>query len=717
MKKTAVIILEILLTWICFAYAEKQPPIFYSSFESTPFLTAESIAAGTEAFSLVPDKEISWWPQKNGRGIIQGFSPEMSDTFVYARRRGNRLTGVKGLRFFHPRFSDIRLGTIKPWTEHSPPIFTTRQGYYGLYAAQVTAPHQTYNAITHYLPEQKDFWVSFYVKYSLEFLNDISQLKEKYHHELKDNSVFQSFIKMGLFYYPRKKQPVMALRLPFFANKTDTLITDTLAVKPEKYYLVEYRYSGLSKQGTLVEFYVNDRFVGRRLALADKNPNTLNRIRFYSDYHGAYWVDEVRVTPDRFGFFPAQPSVPNAVWSAWQDTLHLMVDRRNLSFIESLQWWISSENNWDCEVFNSGEADVDRHPFSLFVGNFRHPGGYFLRVRQKSVYQNWSSWSMPVKFNVILPDSAPLAKDSLVNRINIYEPDKNENLQMINAGQWYDIEVLANPGQWEALTYIDIIMQSHQFILGTTAGVGGPFNKKNNYLIRFNLKAKSLWIKERPKVFSLSEYTDRKGELVNGLPGFFTIDSVNHRLRVRFRILPEGDVGLWYVRTHINYEDTYYKRTVIVTHGVRTRKPYLAYVFLCIFGVIIIIGFVAGYFRRRQSSVDAEKYPEVVKQVNQYVRNNISRPITIKEIADEMSMGQSNLGKIYKKACGKSIKAFIQEERMDIAKKLLVETDKSVSEILFKLGFNDPSYFSYQFKSRFGMTPLDYRKKHRLKSA
>jgi AraC-like DNA-binding protein len=53
---------------------------------------------------------------------------------------------------------------------------------------------------------------------------------------------------------------------------------------------------------------------------------------------------------------------------------------------------------------------------------------------------------------------------------------------------------------------------------------------------------------------------------------------------------------------------------------------------------------------------------------------------------------------------------YIQEKRMTRAAELLLEGDMTVSEICYKIGMQDPSYFNKVFKSRFGVVPSKYGK-------
>ena len=67
------------------------------------------------------------------------------------------------------------------------------------------------------------------------------------------------------------------------------------------------------------------------------------------------------------------------------------------------------------------------------------------------------------------------------------------------------------------------------------------------------------------------------------------------------------------------------------------------------------------------------------------------------------------IGDLIKKETGKSAQEYIQLATMAKVKELLAETDKSISEIAYELGFNYPHHLSRVFKKVTGMTPSEYR--------
>ena len=72
----------------------------------------------------------------------------------------------------------------------------------------------------------------------------------------------------------------------------------------------------------------------------------------------------------------------------------------------------------------------------------------------------------------------------------------------------------------------------------------------------------------------------------------------------------------------------------------------------------------------------------------------------------------SALERRFKKYLAKTPKQFINEVRLENARKLLVETNIPISQIGEETGFNDHSYFSKQFRLFFGELPSTYRSKN-----
>ncbi|NCP65811.1 MAG: AraC family transcriptional regulator [Paraglaciecola sp.] len=103
------------------------------------------------------------------------------------------------------------------------------------------------------------------------------------------------------------------------------------------------------------------------------------------------------------------------------------------------------------------------------------------------------------------------------------------------------------------------------------------------------------------------------------------------------------------------------------------------------------------------SSIDAIKAPV------EYVRKNYHTDIAVHELADLAFLSVSALERRFKKYLAKTPKQFINEIRLENARRLLIETKLPIMEIAFRCGFSEHSYFSRQFKTLFGILPSQIR--------
>jgi AraC family transcriptional activator of pobA len=86
--------------------------------------------------------------------------------------------------------------------------------------------------------------------------------------------------------------------------------------------------------------------------------------------------------------------------------------------------------------------------------------------------------------------------------------------------------------------------------------------------------------------------------------------------------------------------------------------------------------------------------------------------LKVNEVAFALNISPQHLNAILKKASGKSASELITEQVLLEAKRYLLHTDKTVSEIAFALSFADPSHFVKHFKKSTGETPQAFRTRH-----
>lgn len=92
-----------------------------------------------------------------------------------------------------------------------------------------------------------------------------------------------------------------------------------------------------------------------------------------------------------------------------------------------------------------------------------------------------------------------------------------------------------------------------------------------------------------------------------------------------------------------------------------------------------------------------------------FIANNISNPITVKDVADHVHLSAEYFTKLFKRATGQNIKEYIDHSKVSAAKEMLEHSNVSVSMIALELGYSYFSHFTQVFKKYEQMTPSEYR--------
>lgn len=93
----------------------------------------------------------------------------------------------------------------------------------------------------------------------------------------------------------------------------------------------------------------------------------------------------------------------------------------------------------------------------------------------------------------------------------------------------------------------------------------------------------------------------------------------------------------------------------------------------------------------------------------QILESNYRRPEGVDFYADKLNMSSRNLNLITQAVFGRSATEIIETRKLTEAKRLLLTSGKSVSEIGFELGYNEKSYFTRVFRKKTGVTPTAFR--------
>lgn len=100
----------------------------------------------------------------------------------------------------------------------------------------------------------------------------------------------------------------------------------------------------------------------------------------------------------------------------------------------------------------------------------------------------------------------------------------------------------------------------------------------------------------------------------------------------------------------------------------------------------------------------------IVDNAIQYIGEHVSENLSAQQIADYLDISREYLSSKFKKATGASLPDFINRSKIEVAKRLLRFTDKTLVAISNYLSYSSQSYFQTQFKRVTGMTPMEYRR-------
>ena len=124
------------------------------------------------------------------------------------------------------------------------------------------------------------------------------------------------------------------------------------------------------------------------------------------------------------------------------------------------------------------------------------------------------------------------------------------------------------------------------------------------------------------------------------------------------------------------------------------------------------------YQESQDKTIEADKI-EVEKTTKPFMEavmevmeaNYANSEFGVQELAMAMHMNRSILSKKLNVETGNPTSQFIRNYRLDIAKRMIVENvaNRNITEIAYRVGFNDPKYFTRCFTKQYGVSPSSYR--------
>jgi AraC-like DNA-binding protein len=130
--------------------------------------------------------------------------------------------------------------------------------------------------------------------------------------------------------------------------------------------------------------------------------------------------------------------------------------------------------------------------------------------------------------------------------------------------------------------------------------------------------------------------------------------------------------------------------------------------------VEVAIGDALIDFVERVSNSRRKHLSKPIATCQEYIFNHLYEDIHLSVLADKVGLQENYLSQLFKKESGVTITQFIQQEKVEEAKKLLDLTPDPITAIAAKLNFYDQTHFIKIFKRYTGVTPKKYRDKKKL---
>lgn len=114
---------------------------------------------------------------------------------------------------------------------------------------------------------------------------------------------------------------------------------------------------------------------------------------------------------------------------------------------------------------------------------------------------------------------------------------------------------------------------------------------------------------------------------------------------------------------------------------------------------------------RREAAVEPTDVAEAeIQEAARYIYHHFAEPLTLEEVAGRVHMTPTYFSRKFKRVTGIGYKEYLNHVRLKEAARLLLETERSVTEIALSCGFADGNYFGDLFKKEKGISPRMYRK-------
>lgn len=113
---------------------------------------------------------------------------------------------------------------------------------------------------------------------------------------------------------------------------------------------------------------------------------------------------------------------------------------------------------------------------------------------------------------------------------------------------------------------------------------------------------------------------------------------------------------------------------------------------------------------------DTHQIEEPIRRALDYLSSHITEPIRLDALADAAGYSLSRFKTKFKEAIGITPAEYVTMQKIELAKRRLIESNESITELAYNLGYSSSNYFCSVFKKLMNCSPQNYRLQYRQKS-
>lgn len=124
---------------------------------------------------------------------------------------------------------------------------------------------------------------------------------------------------------------------------------------------------------------------------------------------------------------------------------------------------------------------------------------------------------------------------------------------------------------------------------------------------------------------------------------------------------------------------------------------------------------ISETFSEMVRSVKANRSSNCIEQCKDYIARHRTKKFSLNDIADAVGKNPSYLSRVFSEQTGMTMQEYALNIRLEAAANILEYSNESIGGIAEYLSFPSQSYFGERFKKKYGVTPAEYRKQHKIR--